>query len=367
MQITADSLKNHHLPRTLAGNMTYRCRSVRTLWSMSRSMQAAPVGFSRFCTAGLPPAQRIIGWEQINATGLVGVRTRPLGDRPLQAAALKLVMPSLTAGRIRGAAHSVERGERQILEHPTGGAVLYAGLSGRGRFTTRRGSQEVLPGQGIICDADQVFTRTFSDGLDALLLTVPRSALRSGSRPAGLGRPMRFGFLPGAEDQPGGAAATLSAQHLVRRIASALDSAHRGTPADLDALEAAITGLVGQVLDAGAEPDDSTEVVLDYIAAHACERGLSSEGISRALGLSSRQLSRVLARAGTTLPQAIQDQRLLQARRLLADPQHAHLAMSEVADATGFGSPEEFSRSYRRRFSIPPLRHRRILTQEESG
>lgn len=191
--------------------MTYRRRSVRTLWSMSRSMQAAPVGFSRFCTAGLPPAQRIIGWEQINATGLVGVRTRPLGDRPLQAAALKLVMPSLTAGRIRGAAHSVERGERQILEHPTGGAVLYAGLSGRGRFTTRRGSQEVLPGQGIICDADQVFTRTFSDGLDALLLTVPRSALRSGSRSAGLGHPLRFDFLPGAEDQPGGAAAAHSA------------------------------------------------------------------------------------------------------------------------------------------------------------
>lgn len=41
--------------------------------------------------------------------------------------------------------------------------------------------------------------------------------------------------------------------------------------------------------------------------------------------------------------------------------------MSEVADATGFGSPEEFSRSYRRRFGIPPLRHRRILTQEKSG
>ncbi|WP_415856633.1 helix-turn-helix transcriptional regulator, partial [Sinomonas sp. G460-2] len=100
---------------------------------------------------------------------------------------------------------------------------------------------------------------------------------------------------------------------------------------------------------------------LAIIAARHADPGLSASAIAAAVGLSDRQLSRVFAAEGTSVPRAVMEARLDAGRALLASPGMASMAMSEVAARAGFASQAQFSRSYRERFGVSPLRHRREL------
>lgn len=323
-------------------------RRIAIVWSMSQDARGRPIGLSRFHTAGVPLNQRVPLWELNNAAGLVGIRARPQGAGPLAAAAAKLTMPQITLARIRGTAHSVERDSDQIVKQPTHGVVVYFALEGRGRFLHRTGAVDVGPGQGVAADADQVFTRHFPEGLDALLLTIPREALHPG---AGLSRPEIFDFR----------ADTGTAPALARLLSSSISQAMSGGFLEWERLEARILPLVGEVLDTAAVPVSHAETALRFIAGNAQDPALSADRIAAATGISRRQLARVLAQAGTTIPRAVLSQRLKAARGILADPMLSALSMGEVAEASGFGSPEQFSRSYRQSFGVPPLRHRREL------
>ena len=96
--------------------------------------------------------------------------------------------------------------------------------------------------------------------------------------------------------------------------------------------------------------------VWQRIAAGALNAG-DIEGLSREVGLSSRQLRRVLAQHfGVTPVELAQTQRLLFAKKLLQETQ---MPMAGIAYAAGFGSVRRFNALFALRYGIAPTAIRR--------
>ncbi|GHH30299.1 AraC family transcriptional regulator [Lentzea cavernae] len=289
-----------------------------------------PPGLTRFRTHDLPGARRLAGWEEHNARALVGLRVE--ASRPFEGAEVNLALPRLQVARVSGSPHAVERDVRQIAEHPADGVVVYFMLAGESRFEHRGGRELVVPGQALVLDGDQPFRREFSGGLTELVLKAPRR---------GPVQPRVFDFRADAH---------------ARALVTALSGALRG-PADWDGLEQTATDLLGTLLGGTRTPAADLAAAHAFITAHLHEQELCAQRIAAAVGYSERHLSRLFARSGQSVPQAILNARLDAARLRLAEP----ISLAEVAARTGFVSQAHFSRTYRARFGVTPRQDRAAL------
>ena len=313
----------------------------------------APVnahGLTRFCTRDLPGSRRLAAWEQHNAEALVGLRARPLGDLPFAATEVNLSLPRLHLARVSGSPHVVERDASQIATHPADGLIIYFALAGKGSFVHRDGREVLSPGLGLVCDADQPFQRGFSRGLTELVLKTPRAVLRESTNRSGLARPRVFSFGGDGRGVAHG-----------RALASTVARALSGAPTDWDEVEYGSLGLIASLLGGEAPAGSHLAAARSYIAAHLHENDLSAGRIAAAVGYSERQLSRVFAESGQSIPQAVLAARLDAARAALADPSHARTSLAELAARHGFASQAHFSRNYRARFGTTPRNDREEL------
>ncbi|WP_264797154.1 AraC family transcriptional regulator [Arthrobacter mangrovi] len=309
---------------------------------------ARPHGLTRFSTVGLPGDRRIALWEEHNARALVGLQARTLNGTSLEATELNLTLPRLQLARVAGTPHVVERSAREIAAYPAEAVVAYFALEGEGFFYHRDGCEILKPGQAILYDADQPFMRGFSHGLNELALKIPRRTLSELTGRSGLTRPQVFGFR-GAE------AGTVHAQALAASLAGAL----AGQATDWDRLETKALGLLAHIMNDGGAPVGHLEAARAFITSHLADAGLSAGRIAAAVGISERQLSRIFAEAGTSVPRSILDARLDAARERLRSPASARQPLAEVAAELGFASQSHFSRSYKEKFGSTPLQDRR--------
>ena len=103
--------------------------------------------------------------------------------------------------------------------------------------------------------------------------------------------------------------------------------------------------------------------VWQRIAAGALNDG-DVEGLAREVGLSSRQLRRVLLQHfGVTPVELAQTQRLLFAKKLL---QETRMPMTEIAYASGFGSVRRFNTLFAARYGLAPGAIRRAAPGEDN-
>jgi AraC-like DNA-binding protein len=289
-----------------------------------------PPGLTRFRTHDLPGARRLTGWEEHNARALVGLQVTT--DRPFDGTEVNLTLPRLQVARVSGSPHAVERDVRQIAEHPADGLVVYFLLAGESQFEHRGGRELLVPGQALVLDGDQPFRREFSNGLTELVLKAPRR---------GPVRPQVFSFQDDAH---------------ARALVTALSGALRG-PADWDGLEQTATDLLGTLLGGTRTSQGDLAAAHAFIAAHLHEQELCALRIAAAIGYSERHLSRLFAKSGQSVPQAILNARLDAARSVLAEP----ISLAEVAARHGFASQAHFSRTYRARFGVTPRQDRAAL------
>lgn len=302
----------------------------------------------RFSTAAVPAAQRIQLWEDHNARALVGLEARTLSGLALEASELNLNLPRLQLARVSGSAHLVERSVRQIAAHPAESVVAYFALEGEGFFSHRDGCAILRPGQGILFDVDQPFVRGFSQGLQEIALKVPRRTFADLTGCSSLKRPQIFQFRgPG----PGSA----HAEALVRGLAGALS----GRLTDWDELESASLDLLARILGDEGSPASHLRAAQDFIAGRISDSRLSAARIAAAVGISERQLSRVFAEAGASVPRTILNARLDAARRQLRTQGGPRIPLGELSGRLGFASQAHFSRSYKEKFGTSPLQDRR--------
>lgn len=94
--------------------------------------------------------------------------------------------------------------------------------------------------------------------------------------------------------------------------------------------------------------------VRGFVRAHIGDAALNTEQVAREIGMSSRQLNRILAAHGLTVKKLILGERLNRAREIIAYDRRGRTSLSELAYSCGFSGPSQFSKSFRRHFGHTP-------------
>lgn len=320
--------------------------------SPRRATSPADLAPAVFSTAGVAAPHRVELWEAHNATALIGLDVRAPG--PLEATEVNVQLPRARLARVTASAHAVERSEDVIARCPADSIAIYLALRGDAWFTGADGSYRLRPGQAVVCAADQPFARRFPGGLEELVVTVPCSAL-PGYLDASLAQPKISLFsASGGASRPGGDAASGAATGLsqytraLARLAGRATRAARPLPPD----EAAVIDLAAVLTSGGAAAPATAHraAARSYIEEHLTSPELGAERIAAAVGISDRQLSRVFAADGTSVPRHILARRLALAHALLSSTRPGPETVADVAARCGFTSAAYFSHVFRQHF-----------------
>ncbi len=302
----------------------------------------------RFSTSGVPVQRRVELWELHNSRSLIGLGCRTLNDSSLEATEVNLQLQEVQIARVTGSPHVVERTQRHVSANPADAVVAYFALEGEAFFYHRNGCEILRPGQALLYDADQPFMRGFARGLEELALKVPRRLFEEIPGSSALSAPRIFDFRgPGAAPNRAGALAAL-----MREAVSAPQH-------DYDRLEATAVDLFRVVIGGGGGALGHLSAAKAVIAQRLHESRLSADQIATAVGISTRQLSRIFAQDGVGVAQFILGERLDAARNRLTRSGTGRLPLAQVAAECGFSSQPHFSRAYKERFGISPLQDHR--------
>jgi AraC-like DNA-binding protein len=304
---------------------------------MAHSLSDAltPVEFS---TVGLPVQRRIELWEGHNAEALIGLRCRTLDAAALEATEVNVQLDWVHLARVTGSSHVVERDGPLIRGHPAEAIALYFSLTGDAFFYHEGGVLALRPGQMLMCDADRPFMRGFSQGLEELVVKVPRRTFADLAGADGVRVPVVVDFAKG-----GNPYAHALAWHVGR-------AARLSEPVPAD--ERTVLELVS-VLAAGGRDGFSAAhraAARAYIGSHLSENGLSAAQIAEGIGISARHLSRIFAEDGTSVPRYVLGRRLDAAHAMLQKSRATPMSVAEIARQCGFMSVAHFSNAFAARF-----------------
>lgn len=292
-----------------------------------------------FSTVGVPAGRRVELWETHNATALIGLDVH--ATQPLEATELNVQLLQVQLARVAGSAHAVRRTADVIERSPADAIAVYLTLREEASFTCADGIRTLRPGDALICETDQPFGREFARGLEELVVKVPRAALAVRCDVPRLRAPV-VATLGGAV-RSGQYARTLA------RMTSGATRTSRPLPAD----EGTVLDLVA-VLAAGHAAASATAhraAARAYIEEHLADQTLGAGQVAAAIGISERQLSRVFAADGTSVPRHILSRRLRLAYSLLArGPASMQVTVADIAARCGFTSVTYFSHAFRAYF-----------------
>ncbi len=97
------------------------------------------------------------------------------------------------------------------------------------------------------------------------------------------------------------------------------------------------------------------EAVMRAIERLHADPSLRAEAVGRELGITGRQVHRLLEENPKTFHEQVLECRLQRARQLLADPACAGGKIADIALSAGFVNPAYFSRAFRVRFGETPI------------
>ena len=316
-----------------------------------------------FSTSGLPTARRVELWESHNAAALIGLAVRAPGS--LDAAELNVQLPAARLARVTGSAHSVERTPDLIRRCPADSVVVFLTLRGEARFVTDGAALERRPGDALAWPTDRPFARTFARGLEELVVTIPWAELAARSERPRLASPVITSF--GAVRSAGwGPMADPYARALARIVGRATRAERPLRPDERTVLDLVAAIAAGP---RAAPAAAHRAAARSYIEERLTDPSLGAVEVAAAAGISERQLSRLFAADGSSIPRHILIRRLHLARSILsatppphrgdaggagaefgARPRGAAPTVAEVAARCGFTSAPYFSHAFRQHF-----------------
>jgi AraC-like DNA-binding protein len=207
------------------------------------------------------------------------------------------------------------------------------------------------PGDFCVSSSEWQFEADSEGAASFVMLVIPQAALSPLLARGRLTRPFR---LPG--DSPLGSL-----------LGTAMDAAKAQTPLLPDALgEAVLRNLCGLVaLSCGASDEGAESVrdsvrsaqlsaVMRYIDLHLADPGLTPASAAQAIGVSVRQLHRLLEPSGSSFARYVLRQRLLRCRDTIAGATGSGRSVLDIAFGWGFNSMATFYRAFAIEFGGAP-------------
>lgn len=310
-------------------------------------------GTETISTVKVQPQLRNAVWEARNRSHLIGLKAGSPAPTGLVGTMRSAVVNGLSIADITGNAHTVERTPAMARQLRIESVMFTFVLAGESFHFNGTSPVLVKQGEVAIYDSDSPFMLGFSEGMHAVVATLPRYHL------ADVGMQDAFRSLK-VMQHGGNGVESRSARHLLDVFCSAFDRPldvhqHEFGETFVDAALRAVSQLSGQPRHSSANYFLEAKVLIE---SRLADPDLSVSDIAHALSLSQRHLSRIFSAHDTTVAHTIQEIRLDRAHSLLTSIEAAHMTAAEVAARSGFTSPSHFSRVFRHHFGMTPTQAR---------
>ena len=313
------------------------------------STDAAEFVSIHFSTRGLPERMRLPLWRDSFGRGLVRADIEPLSNAPLQVDATLQAIQGLRRLALRGSPMRFKRSRARLADGDDSIGVIVCS-PGKCQLSQRGHDIELRTGDAIAILHSETATVTYLDGL-LFGLVVPRDALAE-----------RVANVEWLAMRPV-SHRTEALRLLMAYLKSTFNESVLAAPNLRDAVVAHIHDLVAIAISTSAALGESSasavvaarhSAVLDYIATHFREPGLSVQMVARCQGISPRYLQRLIASSGSSFTAYVNELRLQQALKLLTEPNARMQRISDIALEVGFSDVSHFNRLFRARFGDSP-------------
>ena len=302
-----------------------------------------------FSTRELPEQMRLPLWRANFGRYIVHADVEPLSNAPFQADATLQATRGLRRLVLRGSPMRFERLRANLSDGDDSIGIIVCS-PGKCRLSQRDREIDLRAGDAIAVLHSEAVTVTYVDGL-LFGLVVPREALaeRVTSVESLAMRPVSH--------------RTEALRLLMAYLKSTFNESVLASPNLRDAVVTHIHDLVAIAISACVPLGESStsavvaarhSAVLDYIATHFQEPGLSVQKVARCEGISPRYLQRLIASSGSSFTGYVNELRLQRALKLLTESSGSPQRISDIALQVGFSDVSHFNRLFRARFGDSP-------------
>lgn len=213
----------------------------------------------------------------------------------------------------------------------------------------------VVTGDMVLIDSSRPFRVLMGERFRSQLFAVPKSALRLSAAQS------RAITATSLSDRP--AVSTVVKHTLINILThgSAIESdpeaAAIGDHA-IDMIGTLIRSAFAVEVDVDNKAAVLRESVMFFIRQHHNVRNLTPAVIATAHHVSLRTLHAAFAATGRSLMETVREIRVRQARQDLTNPYFRQWSIAQIADAHGFTSASDFSRSFRTTHGVTPTEYR---------
>jgi AraC-like DNA-binding protein len=308
------------------------------------------VNTGTFDTRGVLKAERIDYWEACCSADLIGLKCSTTEEEGFQAKFDFYDFGSFTVYDISGEPHVICRSAETVRKYDKDSVFVTILMEGEA-FVNRRQSFDVLKaGDLILYDTNTPYMHGFPRSARQVVFDVPGSEFRH-----------RFpGWdLRDAVHIDGSTSSGTAIARSVRKTFSDVRARKYLTPEPelVNDIWSALE-LSHDLLFGGTELTSYHLGIMQrargYVRARISDPSLNTEEVAQEIGMSSRQLNRILAAHGLTVKKLIMNERLGRARDILAYDKRGRANLSELAYSCGFSGPSQFSKSFRRHFGRAP-------------
>lgn len=224
-----------------------------------------------------------------------------------------------------------------------------------GHLVARQRGREavVAPGDCTLIDGMEPYSFSFPETNRCLSVQMPAEWLRNWMPAPDKITAASFANNPGWGRTLASAAANLASCDL-----DALALPHAAIADQLGALLALASG---REVAAPSRRDELLARIRATMRERLHDAALDPSSVAERHGISLRYLHLLFAESGSSFGATLIEQRLEQAKRLLADRRFAALPVSEIAWRCGFREPSHFARRFRTRYGAAPAAYRRTL------
>jgi AraC-like DNA-binding protein len=312
-------------------------------------MDAAEFVSLHFSTRELPERMRLPLWRDNFGRCIVHADIEPLSNAPFEADATLQAIRGLRRLALRGSPMRFKRLRANLADGDDSIGIIVC-CPGKCQLSQRGREIDLHTGDAIAILHSETATVTYVDG-SLFGLTVPREALAER-----VTNVERLTMRPVSHR-------TEALRLLMAYLKSTFNESVLAAPNLRDAVVAHIHDLVAIAISACVPLGESStsavvaarhSAVLDYIATHFQEPGLSVQMVARCQGISSRYLQRLIASSGSSFTGYVNELRLQQALKLLTESNSGTQRISDIALEVGFSDVSHFNRLFRARFGDSP-------------
>jgi AraC-like DNA-binding protein len=315
------------------------------------------VQLHQFSTAEARRGREVEEWNDLISNSFTGLTQDPADPVHFGAQMKRAAFGDIVLAVPQASASIVRHTRKHVVTAPSDSFLLHIQLAGASLNEQRGRRAELFPGDFTLCSSLDPYSVQVHSDSRLLVLRLSSERLRR--------------LIPDAEDlvcvpvRGGGGGVPAIVVEYLSAIWRQLECGALGwMPAELvdSMLQVVAAGLqCERPCPAGRRSRSSLrrQQLLSYVTSRIRDPNLTVTGVANALGMSARNVGKLMRVEGVGLAAFILEQRLEGAALWLNEPRHAHLTIMQIAYGWGFGDLSHFHRAFRLRFGQSPGQYRR--------